>query len=62
VVSRGANLVIAGGVVAGTWSLKGDDVRIGWFPDAVPADPDTLAEQVARLSTLEGRPLHPVLS
>lgn len=61
-VSRGANLVVVGGRVAGTWSVKGDDVRIAWFPEAPPADPDALAEQVARLSTFEGRPLRPVLS
>ena len=62
VVSRGANLVVAGGVVAGTWSVKGDDVRIAWFPEASPADSRALDEQVARLSTLEDRRLRPVLS
>ena len=61
-VTRGANLVVAGGVVAGTWSVKGEDVRIAWFPDAAPVDPGSLDEQVSRLSTLEERPLRAVLS
>ena len=30
-VSRGANLVIVGGVVSGTWSLTNGEVEIAWF-------------------------------
>jgi len=53
-ISRGANLVIAGGVVSGTWSLHGDEVAVTWFGE--PGDParDSLAEQVGRLSAIAG--------
>lgn len=56
-VTRKANLVLAGGVVAGTWARTGDDVTVAWGgtrdrPDAV------LAEEVDRLAGLLGRDLH----
>ena len=35
-VSRGANLVVAGGVVAGTWSVTDDQVVAAWFAEAGP--------------------------
>jgi hypothetical protein len=52
VVSRGANLVLVGGVVSGTWSRSGDDVQVEWF-----GAPRELTSEVARLATITGRPL-----
>jgi hypothetical protein len=57
VVSRGANLVIVGGVVSGTWSLTDDQVLVAWFPEAVPPAREALAEEVAWLATILDRPL-----
>ncbi len=57
-VSGKANLVIAGGVVSGTWSVAGDQVVVAWFAEAGPPPRDALAEQVARLATILDRPLH----
>jgi hypothetical protein len=61
-VSRQANLVVAGGVVSGTWSLTGDQVVTTWFAEAGPPPQDALADEVARLSTIVGRPLHPAVT
>ena len=48
-------LVVAGGVVRGTWKLDGDTVRIAWFREAGPASRAALREEVARLSAILGR-------
>ncbi|TMM39895.1 MAG: winged helix DNA-binding domain-containing protein [Actinobacteria bacterium] len=60
-VSRGAGLVIAGGVVSGTWSLTGDEVVAAWFAEAGPPAREALAEEVARLATVLDRPLQPTV-
>jgi hypothetical protein len=52
-----APLVVAGGVVRGTWKLEGDQVRIGWFAEAGRPPRVALAEEVARLAELVGRRL-----
>src|SRR5947208_2539697 len=51
-VSRGAGLVIAGGVVSGTWSLTGDEVVAAWFAEAGPPAREALADEAARLATV----------
>ncbi len=56
-VSRKANLVIAGGVVSGTWSLTGDQAVVAWFAEAGPPPGEALAEEVARLASILDRPL-----
>jgi hypothetical protein len=56
-VSRGANLVIAGGVVSGTWSLTDDRVVAAWFAEAGSPPREALAEEVMRLATVLDRPL-----
>ena len=56
-VTRGAHLVIAGGVLSGTWRLGRDAVTVSWFAEAGPAPQDALADEVERLSALLGRPL-----
>ena len=53
-VSRGANVVVAGGVVAGTWSTTDDDLSLALFEDVTrPA----LDEGIARLETVLDRSL-----
>jgi hypothetical protein len=56
-VSRGANIVIIGGVVSGMWSLSRDRVAIAWFAEGGPPPAEALAEEVARLATILDRPL-----
>jgi hypothetical protein len=56
-VTRQANLVIAGGVVSGTWSLTDGAVVVDWFAEAGPPPRKRLAAEVARLATILGRPL-----
>jgi hypothetical protein len=55
VVSRQANIVIAGGVVSGTWTLTADQVVVAWFAEAGPPPREALAEEVARLATILNR-------
>lgn len=57
-VSRGAHVVVVGGVVAGTWSVTGDAVVTDWAPGAAPPAPGDLDAEVERLAELLGRPLH----
>ncbi len=59
VVSRGANIVIVGGIVAGTWSLIDNQVVAAWSAEAEPPAPEALAEEVARLATILDQPLQP---
>ena len=46
-VSRGANLVVAGGVVAGTWSVRDDHLTVTFFGDAGRPSSDALDEGIA---------------
>lgn len=57
-VTRGANLVIAGGVVSGAWSRTDDQVSTAWFTEAGPPPREALADEVVRLSAIVDRPLH----
>lgn len=45
-------LVVAGGVVRGTWELDGEQVRIAWFQEAGRPPRSALNAEVARLSTV----------
>jgi hypothetical protein len=56
-VSRGANIVIVGGVLAGTWSVAEDQVAVAWFAEAAPPAREALAREVERLAAILGRPL-----
>ena len=56
-VSRKANLVIAGGVVSGTWTLTDDEVVTTWFAEAGRAPKTALADEVQWLATILDRPL-----
>ena len=61
-VSRQAALVVASGVVAGTWALKGDEVGVGWFSEAGTAPRAMLEREVARLGVMLDRELRLALT
>jgi hypothetical protein len=56
-VTRKANPVIAGGVVTGTWTAKGDDLRVTWFADAGSVPRTGLSDEAERLGVILGRSL-----
>jgi hypothetical protein len=53
-VTRGANLVLAGGVVAGTWTRKAGTLNVVWYRESDPPDHDLLEEEAARLAAILG--------
>jgi hypothetical protein len=53
-VTRKANLVVAGGVVSGTWTAKGDELRVTWFADAGRVPCTALAAEVRRIGGILG--------
>ena len=53
-----APVVVAGGVVSGTWSRDGDQVRVAWFKETGRPPQTALEAETARLSTILGRDLH----
>jgi len=57
VVSRTANLVVAGGVLAGTWAVRGDRLEVGWFAESGRVPRTGLDAEAARLSAFLDRPL-----
>ena len=58
-----APLVVAGGVVGGTWDLDGDVVRVAWFAEAgKPPARRALEREAKRLATIMGRPLQLVVN
>ena len=56
-VSRGANVVLVGGVVSGTWARTDGEVVVTWFPDTPPRPRDALDAEAERLATIVDRPL-----
>src|SRR4051812_47971222 len=52
-----APIVVAGGVVKGTWELDRKLVRIAWFSEAGSVPKAALGGEVARLSSVLGLPL-----
>lgn len=55
-VSRGANVVIVGGRVYGTWTLARGTLAVDWFADA-QARPAGLADEISRLVAILERPV-----
>ena len=53
VMTRKANPVICGGVVRGTWSRKGDEVRITWHEGRRPPQ-EAIEREAARLASILG--------
>lgn len=51
-VTRGANVVLANGVVAGTWTRQAGSLTVAWFGEAGPPDPDLLAHEASRLAAV----------
>jgi hypothetical protein len=56
-VSSGANVALVGGVVAGTWTLKGDVVGIDWFEPRKAGASAAVADEIKRLGRVLGRPV-----
>lgn len=55
VVSRGSNLTVVGGVVAGTWTASGGEVTVSWFDDDAAASSvarDALAAEAERVAQI----------
>jgi hypothetical protein len=52
-----APIVVVGGVVAGTWELDGDAVRVAWFTEAGKPRRAALAKEAKRLAKIYDRPL-----
>jgi len=52
-----APVVVAGGVVSGTWALDGDAARIAWFGESGRPPRTALAAEVGRLSSIVNRDL-----
>ena len=53
-VTRGANIVLAGGVVAGTWTRKAGTLTVVWLDQTRPADHDLLGNEATRLASTLG--------
>jgi hypothetical protein len=56
-VTRKANLVIAGGVVCGTWARKGDELTVTWLDERRRPE-EAIEQEAARLAGILGRDLH----
>ncbi|HEY3522685.1 MAG TPA: crosslink repair DNA glycosylase YcaQ family protein [Candidatus Limnocylindrales bacterium] len=52
-----APVVVAGGVVSGTWEMDGELVRVGWFAEFGKAPKRAIEAEVARLGAILGREL-----
>jgi Winged helix DNA-binding domain len=57
-----APVVVAGGVVSGTWELDGDRVRVSWFGEAGKPPRTSLGAEAARLGSIIDRDLRPIVS
>jgi hypothetical protein len=55
-------VVVAGGVVGGTWELDGEQVRVAWFREAGTPPRTALETEVARLSSILDRGLRSAIS
>jgi hypothetical protein len=57
-ISRGASLVLAAGVVSGTWKIQKDTLTISWFASTGDVPSGEIESATGRLATLLGRDLH----
>jgi hypothetical protein len=57
-ISGGANIAGVGGVVAGTWTLKRDVLKVDWFNKKSAPSPSQLADEVKSVGRILGRPIH----
>lgn len=56
--TRGANLILIGGRVGGTWKVAGEQIHLTWL-DGASASPASLNHAVERLATASGREVRP---
>lgn len=56
-VSKGSNLAVARGVVAGTWRARGATLAVSWFTEAGEPPTAALEEQVERVAGFRGQAL-----
>jgi len=56
-VSRSANLVVARGVVAGTWTVRAERLDVNWFTDSGRVPRTALEHEAATLARFLDRPL-----
>ncbi|ADB30190.1 hypothetical protein Kfla_1086 [Kribbella flavida DSM 17836] len=56
-MTRKANPVVVGGVVCGTWALRGDELTVAWLGERRPPE-KAIEQEAARLSGILGRDLH----
>ena len=52
-----APIVVAGGLVKGTWEIDGERLRVGWFKEAGRPPRTRIYEEAERLSAIVGRRL-----
>jgi hypothetical protein len=57
-----APVVVAGGVVGGTWELADGQARVAWFREAGRLPRSALEAEIERLSSILERPLSPVVN
>ena len=57
-----APVVVARGVVSGTWERKGDAVQVAWFPESGRVPRKALTTEVERLSRILDRDLHATIT
>ncbi|HEV8534950.1 MAG TPA: crosslink repair DNA glycosylase YcaQ family protein [Candidatus Limnocylindria bacterium] len=57
-----APVVVAGGVVSGTWALDGDRASVAWFRHAGKPPRNAIEAEVARLSSILDRELRAAIS
>jgi hypothetical protein len=55
-------IVVAGGVVCGTWELDGDQAHVAWFGEAGRPPRNALRAELTRLSSMLDRDLRSVIS
>ena len=61
-VTRGADVVLRGGVVCGTWSVVRGELRVTWAAGHGSPPRTSLDEEAARLGEVLGRSLEPVVT
>lgn len=55
--TKGANLVLHSGVVAGTWKQRGGELRVGWFEERGPAPAAALESAAEAIAGIRDEPL-----
>jgi hypothetical protein len=61
-MTRKANPMIVGGVVRGTWAIKGDQVSVAWLDQTREPPRKAIQQETSRLAGILGRDLQPTLS